>query len=471
FEGEEPDDVSFTIEYGEGMEGCLLNVYNRTTGQFIAPADFTDNSITVKPGTELKVNLIGGDYIFSHLLLNGEDIISSMSNDAVEITVTENTVFKIEGKAKEFANIDFTGYIINAEGVEFSLSYGGSSLALPEGTEVTSDIVIDDTLTLPASETMKYVIPISEKNGKFFFAPKKGYYITNLYIRTPEGTLEQHSGNASISANIDGTTFYMIVDKLPEEYNAKLSVKGSDFFLKISANGALADVWGNPANPSYSSAEGEREISFIPGYGTPITFGFVGDETKQPAVYLDGAEVAGVVNSESGATEYFITPYSPEKEDARETAPQSSIAVYNSFNERPQMSGASLQLEGGATAEFYYSPVMHEANPAGQVVISGTQFTVKPASPRALVMYKDEVVTLDDNGVFTFNATGNARGNVVKVMPGNESGATSINEDANSNVTVYSIDGKRVLNNVPGSQLNELEKGVYIINGKKAVVK
>ncbi|MDE5790143.1 MAG: hypothetical protein K2H96_02800, partial [Muribaculaceae bacterium] len=269
---------------------------------------------------------------------------------------------------------------------------------------------------------------------------------------------------------IDGTTFYMVVEKLPEEYTAKLKVTGNDFNMRISANSTLSDMWNNPGNPSYTSSEGEREISFIPGYGTPIVFGFTGDETKSPAVYLDGAEVAGVENAESGAKEYFVTPYSPENEKAREAALQSSIVVYNSYNERPQMSGASLQLEDGMEAEFYYSPVMHEANPNGQIVISGTQFTVKPGSPNVAVFYKNEPVSLD-NGVFVFTATGNARNNVVKVAKGNESGTTVITTGEEANVTVFSIDGKALLLNAPASRLSELEKGLYIINGKKVALK
>ncbi len=416
FEDQEPEDYTLTFDYAEGMEGCLLNIYNRTTGQFIFPAEIADNTITVKEGTELKINLVTDDYTFTSILVNGEDILSTMTNSSVTVTVTANTVLKIEGKAREYANIDFTGYIVNGDEVNFALTYGGTPFAIPEGTAVSADVVVNETLTLPAAETKKYVIPISEKDGKFFFSPKSGYYISDLYVRTPEGVVEQHSGNGSISAKIDGTTFYMVVNKLPESYNANLSITGSDFYLKVTANAALADVWGNPANPSYSSAAGEREIKFLPGYGTPILFGFVGEEGKTPAVYLDGAEVNGVENQDNGAIEYLITPYSPTADNNLGEGVQSSIAVYNSYNERPTMSGASLQLEDGATAEFYYSPVMHEANPAGQVVISGTQFTVKPTSPKAVVLYKNEIVALNENGEYVFNATGNARNNVVKVI-------------------------------------------------------
>lgn len=50
-------------------------------------------------------------------------------------------------------------------------------------------------------------------------------------------------------------------------------------------------------------------------------------------------------------------------------------------------------------------------------------------------------------------------------------GIESIFADENGNVTVYTLDGRVILNNVPAAQLRELEKGMYIINGKKTLVK
>lgn len=50
-------------------------------------------------------------------------------------------------------------------------------------------------------------------------------------------------------------------------------------------------------------------------------------------------------------------------------------------------------------------------------------------------------------------------------------GIYSIYGDENGNVTVITLDGKVVLNNVPAEQLRELERGIYIINGKKTIVK
>lgn len=418
YEDTPPQDCTFTLDYSEGMEGCLYNIYNKTAGVFIDPSSLTDNSIVVKEGTEFKLNFIENDYNITGLILNDTDITSEMNNNSVTVLINDPvTTLKIEGTAREYGEIEFTGYIVNADEVNFSLSYGGTPFAIPEGVSISNDLTVDASLTMPAGETKKYVIPVSEKFGKFFFSPKAGYYISNLYTLTPEGKLEQHSGSASISSNIDGTIFYMMVEKLPEVYTADMTITGTDYSLRITAANPLSNCWNNPSNPVYPSSVGEREISFLPGYGTPIVFGFVGDESQRPAVYLDGGEVTGTQNENSGAIEYFVTPYSPTPESSVAEGVKSQIDVYNSFKERPTLSGASLQLEEGAEAEFFYSPVLHEANPEGQVVISGTQFTVRPASPKMVVTYKNQPVTLNENGEYVFNATGNARNNVVKVAP------------------------------------------------------
>ncbi len=414
FEGAEPETYSFTLEYGEGMEGSLLNIYNRSSGNFIYPDDIVDNTINVKEGTELRVNLQGDDFTFSHLYLNGSDIISTLTNNSVTFFVDQNTTLKIEGAARVYGTVDITGYIINAEGVSLSYSYDGNPFAMPQGEAIGSDIWVTGGLVMTPADTKKYVISVSEKKPQFFFAPKQGYYISNLYVINDKGQVEQHAGNSSINANIDGTTFYMVVEKLPEVYTANLNIVGEEFFMRVKTGGVISNVWGNPAPPSISIEAGEQEISFLPGYGTPIIFGFTGDESMSPAVYLDGAEVTGVLNSESGSKEFSVTPYSPSTEEEAADV-HSSILVYNSLQRRPQMSGASLQLENGAKGEFYYSPVMHVANPAGQPVISGTQFTVRPTTPNTVVMYKDEVVSLNENGEYVFTATGNARNNVVKL--------------------------------------------------------
>ncbi|MDE5807620.1 MAG: hypothetical protein K2H76_05835, partial [Muribaculaceae bacterium] len=52
-----------------------------------------------------------------------------------------------------------------------------------------------------------------------------------------------------------------------------------------------------------------------------------------------------------------------------------------------------------------------------------------------------------------------------------QSGMVALYGDANGNVTVLSIDGKVILLNVPAERIRELENGLYIVNGKKTIVK
>ena len=473
-DADEPEECNFSIEYASDMEGCIENIRNVSSGEWYYQKDLTA-PLTLLENTELTVNFVKDDYIVTHVYLNDTDITSSLvtssfsGTQSVTFTIKDTqTILKIEGTVKVYGDIDFIGYISNAEGVQLRMQYDGGLFDLPEGEAIDKDIKVTSNLTMSAADTKKYIIPIPEKTGKFFFAPKNGYYISDVYTLTPEGKIELHSGNASMTATIDGTTFYMVVKKLPDAYPAKLNIIGDDFNLRISANSSTSLTWGNQNAPSYSSEPGEREISFIPGYNTPITLAFSGDEGKLPAVYLDGAEVFGIENSDSGAMEYSVTPYSPVDNDS-DTSLQSEILVYNSYTERPQMSGASLDLEEGVEAAFYYSPVMRPANPEGITVISGTQITVKPSATDVIVIYKNEVVELDNNGEFVFNATGNARNNVVKITKG--SGIENLSFSKEPRISVFTIDGKKILSNADTAMLVTLPKGFYIVNGKKHLVK
>ncbi|MDE6308851.1 MAG: hypothetical protein K2L81_01515, partial [Muribaculaceae bacterium] len=334
----------------------------------------------------------------------------------------------------------------NGEGLDLRLTYTGSSFDLPQGEAVSEDITVGD-MTLPKDLTKKYTISVSEKTGQFFFGPKDGYYIKDVY--TSFGSkAEQHSGSASINAKIDGTIFYMIVEKLADSYSCNVITEGSTNIMRIKASTPIADNWGNPNSISYYVQPGEAAISFIPGYDTPFAISSMGQEGANPAVYLDGAPVTGSLDSNSGAMIYTVDPYAPTEGSQVAAGVKSEIRIYNSTTQRPSMSGASLELEDGAQADFFYSPVLHVANPAGQQVISGTQMTVKPLTPGAVVKYKNQPVELNAAGEFVFNVTGNARNNIVTVsMPPkfvdidvNPADGATVKQISRLKITVPSID-------------------------------
>lgn len=448
-EADIPKDITLTIKYGPGMEGCLYNIRDWTANTFIEPSDIVNNTLTIRGRSDIQFNLVDKDYTYSKFILNGEDITSDYNDYQKKIRFilpNENSTLEIEGTATVYNDINFTGYIVNGEGLDLRLTYSGASFDLPAGEAVSSDITVGG-ITLPQNLTKKYTFAISEKTGQFFFGPKEGYYIKDVYTALGS-SVEQHSGSASINSKIDGTTFYMILEKLPESYSCNVTTEGSTNIIRIKASTSLADNWDNPGSISHFVSPGEAEISFVPGYDTPFAISSMGQEGANPGIYLDGAPVTGTLDSNSGAMVYTVTPYYPTEGSIVAPGVKSDIRIYNSTTQRPTMSGASLELEDGAQADFYYSPVMHVANPAGQQVISGTQMTVKPLTPGAVVKYKDQLVELNEAGEYVFNVTGNARTNIVTVsMPAkyvdidvNPADGSTVKNITRIKITVPSVD-------------------------------
>lgn len=51
------------------------------------------------------------------------------------------------------------------------------------------------------------------------------------------------------------------------------------------------------------------------------------------------------------------------------------------------------------------------------------------------------------------------------------SGVEGITPDSDGNVTVYSIDGRLVMKDMPAESLKNLKRGIYVVNGKKYIIK
>lgn len=419
----EPKDCSLTLKYGEGMEGCLYNIRNATASSFIFPEDIVDNTITVKEGSALNINFKDEDFTYSKFIFNGEDVTSSFSNNRLTLTVTEETnTLEIEGAPKVYADINFTGYIVNPEGVEFSLKYEGEAIATGEGETISTDMTAGG-VTFPAATTRMFTIPVKENIGKVFFRPKDGYYIANVFTVTPgSSTPEAHGGSSTINAEYDGTTFYMVAEKLPASYSANLKVIG-DKRAMMKGYSQLSNNWDNPPAPNYSVTAGESTISFIPGYNTPLSVMISEDLTS--AVYLDGAAVTATSNKDAGTNDYAVTPYYPANESDAKAL--STITVYaDGTNGNSDLASASLTENDGVTAGFFYSPVRHAADKAGQKVLKGTILIVKPSTSDCYISYKGQIVHgyaadgtyvngLDENGEYVMTATTNNRANVIAV--------------------------------------------------------
>ena len=385
----EPVDCSFTLKYGDGMEGCLNNIRNATLSTFIMPDEIENNTISVKEGSSLWLNFLGDDYNYSKFIFNGEDVTGSFNSsmNQLRLTITEESnTLEIQGTAKVYGNVEFTGYIINGEGVEFSLTYGGDAMTMPQGTAITSDITVAGQV-FTIADTKKYVIPVSEKNAKMFMRPKAGYYISKVLCKV-DGKFDIKDGGSAISKENDGTEFYMVVNKMEDPYTANTSFTGSKNFLKFKGSVQFANNWDNPEAASYATAAGEGTISFVPGYDTPLTLSHSEDITA--GVYLDGLKLTGSVD-ENGQKNYSFTPYFP----AASADPQlhSTITVYNNDTEGTSYAVTLTAADDAATVS--YGPVHHVADAATLAAnrfLRNTEFVVKPADKDCQISVNGELV-------------------------------------------------------------------------------
>lgn len=415
-EGDEVPESSLTFEYAAGMENCLNNIY---CGKFISPDDIKDNTVSVLSGAMIRVNFKADDYNYTAFYLNGTDITSSFNNNQLQLTLTEPTnTLKIEGTPKVYGTIDYKVYVTNPDNVEFSLKYGGEALAVDGGEAVTSDIKLSADCTMPADGTRVLTVAVPENNPILFFRPKAGCFLSAVYEPANPG-FELHS-SASSQPAADGTELYIMAEKLQDSYTAQVTLTGTNPAAALKASGALSSNWGNPDNANYTLAQGTQTISFIPGYSTPLTVSMNKDATQ--TVYVDGGAQKGIENKDANTTDYTILPYVPASADDAQL--HTAISIF--AGSTGTTTGASLVLENDMTAGFFYSVFRHEATPAAQVVLAGTEMAVKPSTADCYIKYKNEIVHgykddgtfvngLNEAGEYVFVPAGNARQNVVTV--------------------------------------------------------
>lgn len=418
---EEPDTYDVNITYGENMAGALSMIYDRTANHTYYPAEFEGgviNQLTdLLPGTELRFTFDSDDYNVTQVLMNGVDMSSYMESEnngtrqSILLTITDNTELTINGTAIIWQDIKYYGYISDPEGVVFGLNTE-SAYDIPYTVVNENAAGTYGDLTLPAG-SKEIELTVTEKNnggrGTFFFKPKEGYFITKCYFGSPkdDGESSTLTLNSAMSYSNDGNTFYMVVEKMDPAYTANLKVVDTSGYpanTNIKGNGTYAGQNDNPAATVVTINHellGESVFSYIPNYENPFTLYQAQDQNL--SVYLDGSEVTGSLNSDSNMTEYTLPLYAPAEGETSDV--HSDIQVW--FTGSPAMSTATLNLENNATAAFYYSPIMHEANPEGETVITGTYMYVKPTSAKAVVLYKGKVQELDANGLFRY-ATGSA---------------------------------------------------------------
>lgn len=395
FEGEEPviTMCELTLEMPADIDGCVASIRDWTKSAFITPVD---GKLTVAENTDLALNFNTDDYDVTDVFYNGTSLKDKfqLSGARCRFTVTESGTLQIVGTPKEIPATEFTGYIMNAEGVNLEIGYeSGEYVELGEGEAVTGNIKISGA-TMTAADTKMFTFTVTSKNPLVFVSPKEGWYISTVQYK--DGTSYEVQPSA---LNSDNTTFYIIAKKLENSYTATFDVIG-DKSLRLSASTAISGNWNNPVT-QYSLHSGTQEISFIPGYDLPLTLRTLeGFDNFQ--VYIDG-KVAPT--SEDNEDAYVLNPYYPAT--ASDAQLHSTVKVYADGTSKGQVGSVTLKATG-VTTKMYYSE-LHQSAGTSVSLLYGTPVYIAPATTDCVIKVGNTMVHGTDangNTVNGLNANG-----------------------------------------------------------------
>lgn len=385
YEGEEvvKEDVTLTFDFPEALKDCIYNIRDWSAGKFIT--DFSN--LKFPQGTDVAVNL-QTDYVYEKIYLNGVDVTAKLNTSGsypqIRFDIEENTVLKIEGKAKEYGTVDFKAYIVNPEGVVLRLgTYSSETVAeLTDGVDITSDITLGQGYTIKASEAKLYTIPVSAKNPKIFIFAKEGYYIQTAQAKV-DGTFDALT--SITETNCTSNTFYVIARPYVNDAKIKFDVRGD---AKVMLSGAMSMGYDNP-EPVFNLSKGIQTIDFCASLSAPLRLRYYGLTETDIATYYDGLRLTHEEDSESV---YLIA------------APgEGEIPTVVVKNTKTPLAAGKVTVSGDPKAKVYYGEYQNERPAADNYFLFGTPIMIKPSTAKFTATLNGEPLVADWQGRLTFN--------------------------------------------------------------------
>lgn len=289
-------------------------------------------------------------------------------------------------------------------------------------------------------------VPVNLKVPKVFVYPAPGYWIDKSYIGEGKDLIE------TIMSTNDGNILYVLDYKL--DVNDKLVYRvmcGTTGSFKGSVDNAiLSDKEGK----RFNAVEGYNVYDVDINYISPLKLRSMNvniEENSAFSVYLNG--MAMTPDKDFG---YFIMDVNANSVIyafiGRAPAVRRTITV-----EKPQNDNQT---------SIVYDKIMEVGSGETSFKVFNTaEITVTPA-PGCDVYIDDEMLTLTDGSV-TFSAEKNC---TIKIVENSIGGLLSLgNETPEGAFAVVSIDGKVIYKAATKQQVDALQAGFYIINGKKVM--
>lgn len=142
-----------------------------------------------------------------------------------------------------------------------------------------------------------------------------------------------------------------------------------------------------------------------------------------------------------------------------------NYSVLKLYVTTPELYNVTFDIEDGVDAEVVRDMAIPVDTAAGFEALTNTMVTVDTKGQGVVVKVNDAVQTPEE-GIVSFAVTGNTNVSIAKdVVDGIEA------VGAENAYHVYNLQGIEVLRNADASAVEALPAGIYVVNGKKVVVK
>lgn len=413
-------DVDYKVDFSytkEGTEGFITSV--TVNGESIE--DFS-NGFTVKAGDKVAIYGNTSDYKFNSMSINGTPV--SYFSGSYSFTVKEATTITLDVEKyatyKATINIDDPSHVLVYRGY----AYNNNLISLSNQGDNTIEFNSSNPMIQIKPTSGCFITSISDGSDNTFTADYNGAYTVNLTenmtVTITTGAIER---NQTANFYVDQPTGWTYFDVTRAD---RTSIK----------NDIVA---------------GNNAINFYEG-DNPFSLSWYNAIVNENNVFQNGVLKAP---ANPGSQSYSFT--FADGDDVKVYLASEPTAHNVTFNISDDVaSNVSISEKISAVAANWA---------AGLTVLDGTEVSLKAAEGTEIVVSVNETaVNADAEGNFTFTVTTDA---TVSVNAASATGISGIIADGVENGTVYNLNGTKVA----GKATNKLAKGIYIINGRKYVVK
>ncbi len=407
-----PDiDVTVTFEYSEKGEGAINSV--NVNGS--AVSDFDGKSLIMKAGQKLEL-IPNSEYNITSTLVNGVDTYWT-GGYPYSTTIMDDTTIKIT--AAPFGKVKGTVTIDNPENL---ILYHGYSY---------QNIVID----LEAGEN---TIELPENNTTITWAVATGCYIKSITVNG-----EEKDVNNTYSLDLaEGDAIVFTTAKIVMDQKA---------IVWIDNRGAAETYFSFQSykRENFNIADGYNTIEFYSEM-TPFLLSWYSSASAVTVgkVYLND-ELQSPLYENSDNYELHI-------------ADNDVVKIF--FTTEPVSHNVTFNILNDAKVSVVSDLIKTVDTSATLSALTGTQIDITPEADQTLVVtVNGEEVAANSEGVYSMLITADTQIEINAKTSGIENVTI---DSSNANAPVYNLQGIKI-----GSSTDNLPAGIYIVNGKKVLVK